>query len=390
MPLGLYLHPSDLRELVSGAHLQRLAELGYTDLYLASAYHAGRWYTPWSRAGRVRFLEDGIVHFRPGPASGPLQAQASTEVPPAGPSPLEGAIAQARSAGTRLHAWTVLFHNTRLGELHPGECVTNAFGDTYSYALCPARPQVQAYGLDVVRRLAAHEGLAGIELEAMGWMGHRHGSHHDKSSFAIDRYADRLLSYCFCLVCSAGLDALGVSSAQLRTAVQRAVGVHLDDRDAMVPADAGDPDVALRAALGEDAVAAMLQWRRDVHRAWGISVREAAPGLQLAVQVVPDPWFSGSQLGQDPDVVAGMADELVSTHYGEAVAAIEQGWAARASEAAHWRISFWPKAPQFRGTEDLTRLRAITRRIGASASVYHAGLLPLRTLESVAAVFGAD
>src|SRR5690606_20217973 len=131
-------------------------------LYLASAYHAGRWYTPWIRAGRVRFLEDGIVHFRPGPASGPLQARASTEVPPAGPSPLEEGIAQARSAGMRLHAWTVLFHNTRLGALHPGECGTNAFGDTYSYALCPARPQVQAYGLDVVRRLAAHEGLAGI------------------------------------------------------------------------------------------------------------------------------------------------------------------------------------------------------------------------------------
>ena len=79
-------------------------------------------------------------------------------------------------------------------------------------ALAPDRrlvaglPKPEIPGLEgLVADLASHEGLDVIELEAVGFMGHKHGSHHDKSSFASEPFTDFLLSYCFCDDCMQGL-----------------------------------------------------------------------------------------------------------------------------------------------------------------------------------------
>src|SRR5262245_29642419 len=210
MHLAIYAHPWDLRALQDRGGLQRLRDLGYSEVALAVSYHAGRWLTPWHPDGMVRFLEDGTVHYRPSGDYGLLQPRVSSEVPSSGPSPLETLCEQARRAGMRARAWAVCTHNTRLGELHPECCVENAFGDRYRYALCPANADVQQYVTAMTRDVAAQGGLHAVEFEAMGGMGHRHNSHHDKSSFAPDAYSDLLLSTCFCAACRAAMTDLNV------------------------------------------------------------------------------------------------------------------------------------------------------------------------------------
>ena len=193
MKLALYAHPFDLDALADHGGLQRLADLGFGEIALATSYHDGRWLQPWHPDGRVRFLEDGAVHFCPGDDYGLLRPLASSCVD-AGSSPLERLCTAAPAAGLVVRAWTVLTHNSRLGVAHPELCIENAFGDRYPYGLCPSQPEVQRYVRGIVRDLAAHAGLGAIELEAYGWMGHKHGSHHDKASFAPQGMLDYALS----------------------------------------------------------------------------------------------------------------------------------------------------------------------------------------------------
>jgi hypothetical protein len=259
--LGAYLHPFDLDWLAGKGGPAALAGMGCTDLIFPSAYHAGRWTTPVGQGGLVRFLEDGIVHYRPGEGRGPLQPRSGRDVPATGPTPLEECIAAAGAAGLTSHAWTVLFHNSRLGRAHPDSCIRNAVGDTYEYALCPARPEVQSYALQVVGEVAAHPGLCWVELEAVGFMGYRHTSHHDKTSIRPDRALDFLLSLCFCDTCSGALGEQGVDGTEVAVRVAGLLRERLDGGDCMAPPASEDAPARLVEDLGEPVLRAVLRHR---------------------------------------------------------------------------------------------------------------------------------
>ena len=382
---GLYLHPFDRRDLAARGGLRALADLGYGEASMAVAYHAGRWLTPQS-AGAVRFLEDGTVHFRPNANGDALTPLASSEVPATGADPLRTFVAEAHAANLRPFAWTVLFHNTRLGVLHPASCVRNAFGDGYEYALCPARFEVRDYGVRVVRDIGSTAGLAGIELEAVGFLGYRHGSHHDKASFAIDRHLDALLSICFCDACTPGYAANGADADELRTRVTAAVRRRVHDACALTPPVVAAPDERLRDDITDAGMRAVLAHRLAVQRRVLTAMRAATPpGVTLFAHLQPDPWFTGSQLGQHPAAVADLLDGFVLTHYGEDVAKIERAWQSLDTCGREARIAIWPKSPPFTGAADLGRVASLAARRSAAVRVYHLGLLPWSTVATAAA-----
>ena len=384
MHLAIYAHPFDLDALAPHGGLARLRDLGFQEVALATSYHDGRWLQPWHPAGRVRFLEDGTVHFRPRGDYGLLRPLASSSVPAEGPSPLERLCAEAPRAGLAVRAWTVFTHNSRLGALHPGLCVENAFGDRYPYALCPAQPAVRDYVANLCADLGRHQGLATIECEALGQMGHKHGSHHDKASFAASGLFDAALSACFCAACRARLAEHGADPEAVRGAVAEQIDGWTRDGDAMQPGRvAQGPDEQL-AAGGASWLGPVLAVR--ARTAQELAAATAVPGVRRAIQVHPHPWFTGSQLGATSAAVFPAGDERVVTCYGEGPDAIGRllgGW----SRGSPRRVCIWPKTPQFTTDADLANLR---ERLAAhdvrSLAIYHLGLLPWRTIERVAKI----
>ena len=387
MELGLYLHPWDHVHLAERGGLKALQEMGVSDVALGTAYHAGRWTTPTGSTSLLRFLEDGVVHFRPEAEYGELVPLASSLVHDDSASPLEGLLIEGAKLDLELAAWTVLFHNSRLGTAHPGSCVQNACGDVYPYALCPARPEVQEYGVALCGDVARHPRLDVLELEAAGFMGYRHGSHHDKSSVAPDARLDFLLSYCFCERCGEGLAAQGVDPGQAQERVQQLLRQGLVEADVMQPQRLSWQQAWDRLAqdLGDDVFLAMQRHRTLVYQGFLQKVREQLPpGVRLVVHVHMDPLSTGSQLGLPLSTVAGWVDEVVVTHYGQGPKQIAEMWQGQAEASVKTRIAIWPKAPQFTRDEDLDAVQQLVSDHGlAGLRIYHLGLLPWRTVERV-------
>ena len=386
MKLALYAHPWDLRALAAQAGLERLRALGYSEIALAVSYHAGRWLTPWDPTGMVRFLEDGVVHFRPRGDYGVLEPLASSEVVEGEPSPLEWLCAHAPGAGIDPRAWMVGTHNTRLGELHPDQCVENAFGDLYFYSLCPRRSEVRQYLQAMIADVAAHQGLARIEIEGFSWMGWKHSCHHEKSSVIPSARLQELLGLCFCSACLA--DPLGDG---VRDKVADYLRAALTEGDAMEPvdADAAPRQVDLEPIVEQALVTARAQRVAvDCETVAAVASESAVP---LALQVHQDPHFRGSQMAFDEQLVGAVAEgtEGVMTTYGTGPDAIEAMLAATPAallEQSDKRLCIWPKAPQFTCDADLQRVVALCRDHGfATIAVYHLGMLPWRTIERVAA-----
>jgi hypothetical protein len=388
----LYAHPFDLAALAPHGGLPRLRALGFAELVVATSYHDGRWLMPWHPEGMVRFLEDGTVHYRPGRDYGRLVPQPSSLVPATGPSPLASWCAAAPAAGIAVRAWTVFTHNSRLGERHPELCVQNAFGDAYRYALCPAQPAVQQYVTTMVADLASQPGLGSIELEALGQMGWKHSSHHDKASFTPSGLLDAALSACCCSACAATQRRLGHDPVAVKAAVRTLLEQQLRDGDAMAPGKLPGTAAELAAAGGAPWLDAVLATRAATLQDLGRAVVAAAGSLRRAVQVHPSPWFTGSQLAVAAARVFPPEDERVLTAYGEGPEAIGKLLAHDATRGLPNppRLCLWPKAPQFSSDQDLAKIRelAATHRVTA-LGIYHLGLLPWRTLERVAKILGA-
>ncbi|MCK5945069.1 MAG: hypothetical protein KAI24_23980, partial [Planctomycetes bacterium] len=336
--------------------------------------------------------EDGTVHFRPNGDYGRLQPVPSSEVPRGGPSPLERLCADASSAGLAVRAWTVFGHNTRFGLQHPELTVRNAHGDHYPYALCPAQSDVRAYHAQLVRDLAAHDGLATIELEALGQMGIQHSSHHDKKSFTPKGLLAFALSACFCDACLRLHAELGQDGEACREQVRAYVDGLTEQGCAMAPAAVPGDDSELEPAQRTWVEAVLAVRRRSVQQVADAAVA-ASGACARAVQVHPDRWFTGSQLSAECAAAFPPADQRVFTCYGEGpgqIAALLDQDGARATAGSPRRLCIWPKAPQFTEDEDLRQTRALCeQRAIDSIAIYHLGLLPWRTVERVAKMLQA-
>lgn len=391
MKLGIYIHPHDLLPDPAPA-LEELARLGFSEIALACAYHAGRWTRP--RPGPlVVNLEDGVVHFRPRAASSPLAPRPSALVCACGPDPADRVLAAAAAAGLAVHAWAVCFHNTPLASAHPAFALRNAFGEAVAHALCPSHAEVRSHAAALASDLGVKRGLAALELEAAGFLGHAHASHHEKCSFALGRYDHFLLSLCFCPGCGAAYRRGGVDPERAAARVRELVQARLHGGDALesLPDPGGSGTEAERAALERDLggmLPPILEARSAIVRAVLEQVRCVLPeSVRLTAMVEPDPLHAGSQASLEPTEAAELLDGIVLTHYGQAAAARRRSWERMApvAAAAPCTAAFWPRRADFAGLADLVAAAKECRALGAAAvRLYHYSLLPPRTLERAA------
>jgi hypothetical protein len=196
-------------------------------------------------------------------------------------------------------AWVVLCHDDSRTMLE--HSVVNAFGEQYPYALCPAHAEVRERCLRICREAASTEGIRGLDIEALSFMGYEHGGLHDKRGVPSNSEAAWWLSVCCCDVCSRELPGL---APLLRERVRR----WLDDPYAPVQPLDEDPCI--------------IAHRQRVQRSLLASVREALPSATLNLRIAPDPRFSGGKCSLPLEAVVGLADEVTYTFFRAAVTAM--------------------------------------------------------------------
>ncbi|SDK44040.1 hypothetical protein SAMN04488074_105448 [Lentzea albidocapillata subsp. violacea] len=255
----------------------RYQDLGIDAIALAASYHTVRAATPLHPSHRMVDARHAAFYL-------PVRSAKYGRLVPAEPSWVDGsgsfgaAAALVRAAGLPVYAWTVLTHNSRLGDLHPDVTVVNAFGDRYPYALCTAQPDVVEYTSVLVSEVLELGAPDGIILEACGPLGFFHGGHHEKTDGTDwNAVQQKLLSLCFCSACT----ALYADPDALREAVRAGV-----DRGASSVEEA-------LGALAEDVQAVRTGVVRSLRQRLVSEIRAAAPSIRVGMHVTADPWGTG-------------------------------------------------------------------------------------------------
>ncbi|MFC9062109.1 hypothetical protein ACFTXB_29350 [Streptomyces sp. NPDC057074] len=291
----------------------RVADLGVSQVTLASAYHSTRALTPRHPRHRVVTAEHAAVLYEPDAARWegrvPRPYQAGDWAP--GDAWGEAADALAR-AGLEVSTWVVLAHNSRLGAEHPHTSVVNAYGDRYPWAPCVAQPATRAYLTDLAAEAAVRPGARGTELESLGWYGLAHLHAHDKTGgVALGDAGQYLMSLCFCPDCRAGYGGQGLDAGELAAAVRAALEPVWRGT---APSDGGWAGV--EKLLGEAPANATRAWRDETARTLQetavAAVRAVAPpDFEVLLHADPVSYHCGANAGVDPAHILSVADGVV-------------------------------------------------------------------------------
>ncbi|MEZ0072325.1 hypothetical protein [Planotetraspora sp. GP83] len=293
----IYAYPWDI--VGDPAAAGRLRSLGADAVALAASYHTTRAATPLHPEHR-------LVDARHAACYVPIREEAwkGSRLAPAAPAwvasddPFGEARDTLRAEGLPVHAWTVLTHNTLLGSANPDLVVTNAFGERYSYALCPASADVREYCRTLVHEVVELGDPDALILEACGALGFRHGGHHEKTDGTDWNAAViALLSLCFCTACVSRYESAGIDVAELRSRVRAAVDQPAESVESAL-GDLAEAIRDLRTGLAGELRALLLAEARSVR-----------PGIPIGLHANADPWATGPfatvPAGVDVDVLIG-------------------------------------------------------------------------------------
>lgn len=360
-----YLYPWDL--VGDDRAAARLRDLGIGEVALAAAYHAVRASTPRHPEHRIVELRESTLFVPPVAAGWPDAPEPPSHAPESA-----GAFAAAREAlraeGIEVRAWAALTHRDVPG-VEPGR-VVNAFGDVYSHALCPSSPRVRQYAGALTASLAAHTGVTGFVLEAVGQLGVSHASAHDKTGLPTwPQGRERLLDICLCAACRIELRSRGADDEELAARIRAAVN---DDDPADGVETLGELAGVVLAIRGDAASALLAQCRARI--------AAVAPGkTDIAVHATPDAWsaspwltVSGPVAGVDEYVVPAWddADDDSAQRVHEVAATV-----VPRSVAAH--VNVLDGSPE----TWRSRWKAVASAGAASLHLYHLGLVDSRRFD---------
>lgn len=355
----------------------RLAGLNADAVAIAAAYHTVRAATPQHPEHRMVQARSAAcyVPVRPSAWQGSRLVPAEPDWVP-GADPFGAARDAVRDAGPPVHAWVVLTHNSLLGTANEELTVRNAFGDRYTYALCPSAPDVVDYCERLVSEVMTVGAPDGLILEACGPLGARHGGHHEKTEGA-DWTAVQLdlLSLCFCTACLELYRDRGVDPAELRGRVCDGV-------------DAAEPPESVDAALGP--LAAQVREIRtgtaaDLAARLVARAREVRSDIRITMHASANPWGTGpfsTVAGGVPEVDCLVGNCWIPPDVAaDGLAAMRRLAPSRVDIGAY--ILALP--PQPADPEDLGALMDRFATAGAGEfHMYHGGLASARRLAIVA------
>jgi hypothetical protein len=355
---------------------QRIADLGVDAVALAASYHTVRAATPLHPQHRLVDARHAAFYL-------PVREEVwrGKRLVPAAPSWVDGdnpygaASDALREVGLPVYAWTVLTHNSRLGDLHPDVTVRNAFGDRYPYALCTASADVAEYARTLVTEVVELGQPDGVVLEACGPLGFTHGGHHEKTD-GTDWTAvqQKLLSLCFCGACAERYRQAGVDAEELGARVRAGV----DGTPAVVEEVLGEELAAQVAAVRTGIV-------RELRRLLVSRIRELAPSTRIAVHAGADEWATGPFATVAPAVDADV-DVLTLTCWPGPETSVPAIRALREIAGADATIAAYVLALPPRSAEGAELLKEILRYVEEGVTefhLYHAGLASKERLDAM-------
>lgn len=384
---SLYTYAWDIEDQGVGAFLDEVQAMGIRDVTLATAYHAGKFIRPHAKSGpRVIFPEDGVTYFEPDMARygeiRPLaHSQASTKA----------VVGELINDGrVRVHAWTVLLHNTRIGQAYPHYTVKNAFGDSYVYSLYPMQDAVFDYAVHLCSDLASQYAFSSLVLETPGWLPYGHGYHHEFAQVATNPWLDSLLGTCFCDACQQAARRKGIQIDALQDRVKQSIDHYLalpsqaqsDQAQAWMQVELlSDPDWLAYIEMRQQRVTELVA-----------AIRAAMPAeMKLAViPTVQRPTAACWTEGSDLKTLSEVADHLEIPFYEpNANRAIADAWESlrQVSNPNKIRAILRPGLPDLNQGNEIAAAMAGIEALGIrDFAFYNYGLLPQHRLDHLAQV----
>lgn len=302
-----------------------LAASGVTRVRLAASYHGGRWLLTTSAPGDVAYLPDSVPMFPTDPA---LYGEISPACAPGGvgATAFLTAASALRRAGIEVTAWVAVLHNSALATAHPRWAVRNVLGRPYRHALCPASYEVARYAAALVRDCGS-QGVAGVDVEALGFLGWAHAGHHEKVGVQLRPVDVYLLSLCVCAACREVLGAHGADVDLVSHRAAEEVRSHLAGSGRTTDPAGHDVGEAAARVLGPTEHAAVQAARASIVQDVVHRVAAAAPvSMDLRVSS-RDHDFTGKASG-DLEGLAKLVDAVTVTDLTNDLAAVDRDLAA--------------------------------------------------------------
>ncbi len=388
MRTGFFAYPWDMLDEGPEQAVDAMAtRLGCSAIALNCNYHHARLLRPRAVGNKVLELPGAVAAFEPQP-----DRYAPRGLMPVPDPRLAKAavVARTRAAcaarGMDFGLWIVGLHNSTLGETHPELCMHNCFGDVYTYALCPSQPAVQAYAQSLVDDVCRQFEPDRVVLEAIGYLGLRHGVHHELFMTDWSESLELLLSLCFCGECSgrSGMPRPQVERLATRVA---AVAERLlnKERDHALEGSASEaasllmeiPDLVTYVQASAACVTDLVS-----------HVRAVANSHRVACEVIPSSFHrpvSRSWMEHAPLSALGECSDglVVLTYFDNAAqVAADLSWAATLAPNAKLVAGLNACAPSIRSQTVLAAQALAAKDAGCAAVyVYNYGLLTRRRLE---------
>nr|WP_315482315.1 hypothetical protein [uncultured Undibacterium sp.] len=382
---SLYTYAWDIADIGVTQFIDDMLNMGITDVTVATAYHAGKFIRPHAKnPPRVIFPEDGVTYFDP-------DLQRYNEIQPQAHSDqaLRAVLpALLKDGRLKVHGWTVLLHNTRLGTEFPQYTVKNAFGDPYVYSLCPMQAAVFDYAVNLCADLSHQHALHSIVLETPGWQPYGHGYHHEFAQVASNPWLDNMLGMCFCDACKSAAKDKGIAIDALQTRVQNNISNYL-----ALPADAQADQAASwtqSELLTDPELLAYISMRQDRVTQLVSAIRKAIP-IQCELAVIPTvqrPTAACWTEGSDLKALSEVADYIEIPFYEpSANRAIADAWESlrHIGKPEKIRAILRPGLPDLNQGADLAPAMKGIQALGIKDfAFYNYGLLPQYQLDHLA------
>jgi hypothetical protein len=381
MKAGLFSYAWDLDAEGYDTAVGRIAEAGFTSVNLATSYHAGKFLLPHNSRRRLYYAEDGAIYFQPDLSRYGRIIPRVHSLVSADQSPVSQLQDAARSHGVDYVAWTVVLHNSWIGEQYPDVTAQTAFGDPLYHSLSPAHPDVRAYILAMVGDLVSRHEVAAIELESPGYMGFHHDHHHLMYGIDIDPLQAELLGVSFNPAEVAGAAAAGIDVEPLQGRITTVLDACWNE-GAAVLVD-GAPSAAAREILEDADLAAYRAWQQAQVISLSAEIQAVIREQSAATEIRHFAAMAAGERAVIDTALMATGDAILAGY-----AATPADVAARMAPLAAMDAPIWGMVraiqPEVTDAAQVAPLVEAWRAAGvAGIDVYNYGLMPERTFRAL-------